>query len=64
MPVLHSEDTKVGIDQSSGRSHAMLNELRVRLFTIGWAAAVLVTTAGWLYFMARMAGFIVDWFFG
>jgi hypothetical protein len=42
----------------------MLKELRVRFFTIGWAAAVLVATVGWLYFIARMAGFIVDRFFG
>jgi hypothetical protein len=64
MPALHSNDANVEIDQSSGRSHATLNELRVKFFTIGWAAAVLVATAGWLYFIARMGGFIVDWFFG
>jgi hypothetical protein len=36
----------------------MLKELRVRFFTIGWAAAVLVATVGWLYFIARMAGLL------
>jgi hypothetical protein len=64
MPVLRSDDTNVGIDQSSGRSHAILNELRVRFFTIGWAAAVLVATTVWLYFIARTAWFLVNWLLG
>jgi hypothetical protein len=64
MPVLQSDDPNVGIDESSGRSHAVLKELRGRSFTIGWAAAVLVTTAGWLYFIIKTGWFIVSSFFG
>jgi hypothetical protein len=42
----------------------MLNELRVRFFTIGWAAAVLVATTVWFYFIARTASFLVNWLLG
>jgi hypothetical protein len=63
MPVLQSDDPELGgIDKSGSRWHAALKELRGRSFTIGWAATVLVATAGWLYFIARAAWFIVNWF--
>jgi hypothetical protein len=64
MPVLQSDDPNMGIDKSASRSHAVLKELRGRSFTIGWAVAALVATAGWLYFVARVASFLVSWFFG
>jgi hypothetical protein len=63
MPALHSDDPNVEIDQPGSGSHAILKE-GGRLFTIGWAVAGLVATAGWLYFIARAAWFLVDWFFG
>jgi hypothetical protein len=61
MPVLQSDDPEARIDKSDGQSNAVLAELRERSFTIGWAAAVLVATAGGLYFVARMAWFLISW---
>ena len=61
MKVLQSDDPDVGIDKSGSRSHAVLKGLRGRSLTIGWAAAVLVATASWLYFVARASWFFVDW---
>jgi hypothetical protein len=62
MPVLQSDDPNMGVDKSTSRSHTVLKELRGRSFTIGWALAALVATAGWLYFIARGAWFLVGWF--
>jgi hypothetical protein len=62
MPVLQSDDPDMGIDKSGSRSHGALKELRGRSFTIGWAVTVLLATAGWLYFIARAAWFLGDWF--
>jgi hypothetical protein len=64
MPVLQSDNPDNGINKSASRSEAVLKELRERSFTVGWAVAVLVATAGWLYFLARAAWFLVSWFFG
>jgi hypothetical protein len=41
----------------------MMKELPARLFTIGWAAAAMVATAGWVYFIGRVAWSTVNWFF-
>jgi hypothetical protein len=30
---------------------------------MGWGAAVVVATAGWVYFIARLGWIIVNWFF-
>jgi hypothetical protein len=35
--------------------YGWLGRLRGRLFAIGWAAAVVVATAGWFYFIFRIA---------
>jgi cell division protein FtsN len=56
MPVFRLDDPDLGIDKSGGPSHA------ARLFTVGWAAAVFVATAGWLYFITQAAWFIVSVF--
>jgi hypothetical protein len=61
MKVLQSHDPDVGIDKSGSRPSTVLKGFRARSLTIGWVAAVLVTTAGWLYFVARMTWFFVDW---
>ena len=61
MKVLQSDGPDVGIDKSGSRSPAILKGLRGRSLTIGWAAAALVTTAGWLYFVGRASWLFVDW---
>ena len=61
MKVLQSDDPDVGIDKSGSRSHAVLKGLRGRSLTIGWAAAALVATAGWLYCVGRASSLFVDW---
>jgi hypothetical protein len=63
MAVLQSDDPKISSNRFGSRSRAMLKELREKSLTFGWAAAVLITTAGWLYFVARAISFIVNWFF-
>jgi hypothetical protein len=63
MTDLHSDDPHVGIDKSAHTMRALLSEWRGKSFTVVWAAAVLVATAGWLYFMARGAWSIVNWLF-
>jgi hypothetical protein len=62
MPVLQSDDQDMGIDKSGSRSHAALKDWRGRSFMIGWAIAVLLATAGWLYFISRAAWLFLDWF--
>jgi hypothetical protein len=64
MPVLQSDALNAGMDKSNSGSQAVLKEWRGRSFTIGWATAVLVATAGWLYYIARAGWFVVNWFFG
>jgi hypothetical protein len=60
MKALQSDDPGVEIDKSGGRSHAALKDLRARSLTVGWAAAVLIATVAWLYFVARVVWFFVD----
>jgi hypothetical protein len=55
MPVLQSDDPETQINESDSTSRAVWTELRGRSFAVGWAAAVLVATAAWLYFVARVA---------
>jgi hypothetical protein len=59
-------DLKMGVeaDKVASRLHAPLRELRGNSYTIGWAIAVLVATAGWLYFIARTAYFLINWLLG
>jgi hypothetical protein len=64
MPDLHSDDSHIAIDKPSNNPHAIPSEFRGKSFTVVWAAAVLIATAGWLYFMARGAWSMVNWFFG
>jgi hypothetical protein len=40
----------------------MPKEVRVGFFKIGWAAAVLVTTAAWLYFITKVGFILAAWF--
>jgi hypothetical protein len=61
MPVLQSDVPNIGIDKPASRSRAVLKELRGRSFTVGWAAAVLVATAGWLYLIMKAAWLMVSW---
>jgi hypothetical protein len=61
---LDSNESDVEMDRTDRRPHAVLKELRGKSFTIGWAAAVLVATAYWLYFIMKTAWFVVSWFFG
>ena len=68
MQELHSNDPH-GIHKSSNdilrnTSQAIPNKLRAKAFTIAWALAVLVATAGWLYFVARVAAIILNWLVG
>jgi len=44
----------------ASRLQAVLTEFRRNSCTIGWAIAVLVATAGWLYFIARVTYFLVN----
>jgi len=65
MQELHSNDPHSGIHKSSNdilsnTSHANPNTLRAKAFTIAWFLAVLVATAGWLYFIARLAVIILN----
>jgi hypothetical protein len=64
MPALHSDDPNVGIDKSASRLHAMLKELLGRSLIIGWAVAALGATACYLYFIARVVWFLINWLFG
>jgi hypothetical protein len=61
--VLHSDDPSVGMDKSDRQSQAVLEGMRGRSITIGWAVAVLLATSAWFYIVARTAWFAVDWFF-
>jgi hypothetical protein len=63
MTDLHSDDPHVGIDKSAHTMRTLLSEWRGKSFTVVWAAAVLVATAGWLYFVARGAWSVVNWLF-
>jgi hypothetical protein len=64
MPVLRSDDPDMEIDKSESWSSTMLKDLRRISFIGGWAAAVLLATTGWLYFIARGAWFLFDWLLG
>jgi hypothetical protein len=44
------------------RSDAVMKQVRGKLLTVVWAAAVLVATAGWMYFIVRGAWIVVSWF--
>jgi hypothetical protein len=44
------------------RSGEVMKQLRGKLLTVVWAAAVLVATAGWMYFIVRGAWIVVSWF--
>jgi hypothetical protein len=55
MPVLQSDDPEAQMNKSDSTSRAVWTKLRGRSFTVAWAAAVLVATAAWLYFVARVA---------
>jgi hypothetical protein len=52
---LHSPDNS---DQAPGQEIVPLRVPRRRAFTIAWASAVVVATAGWFYFI-----FQVVWYF-
>jgi hypothetical protein len=64
MPVLQSENPNLETDNLASRLPAVLRELRGSSFTVGWAAAALVATAGWLFFITRTAYFLFNWFLG
>jgi hypothetical protein len=64
MSTLQSDDPSVGIKETASQSRPALRELRGTTLTIIWAAAVLIATAGWLYFIVQMAWVGVSWFFG
>ena len=51
-------------DKSSKVPHTTLVELRAKALMAVWIVAVLVATAGWLYFIARLAWLIVNWLSG
>jgi hypothetical protein len=63
MPDQHSNDANAGTDKSRNKSPARRRELRGKLITVAWAAAVLIATAGWLYFIVRTAWSMVRWLF-
>jgi hypothetical protein len=63
MPDLQSDDAQIAIDKPRNSSQSIPSEFRGKSFTVVWAAAVLIATAGWLYFMARGAWSIVNWLF-
>jgi hypothetical protein len=54
----------VETDKLASRLQAVLTEFRRNSCTIGWAIAVLVATAGWLYFIARVTYFLLNGFLG
>ena len=62
MSALHSDESNFETAPHR-RSDAMMKQLRGRLLTMVWAAAVIVATAGWFYFILRGALLIVNWFF-
>jgi hypothetical protein len=67
MQDLHSDPNLIhdSIDGKSSKGpHTILVELRAKALTVVWALAVLVATAGWLYFIARIAWLIVNWLSG
>jgi hypothetical protein len=64
MAVLQSDDPKISSNRFGSWSRAILKQLRETSFTFSWAAAVLIATAAWLYFVARTAWLIVNWLFG
>jgi hypothetical protein len=41
----------------------MLKELFGRYLIIGWAVVALGATAGYLYFIARVVWFLINWLF-
>jgi hypothetical protein len=40
-----------------------VKQLRARLFAMGWGLAVLVATAGWIYFMVQVGRLMLVWLF-
>jgi Flp pilus assembly protein TadB len=58
-----SKARQILVDRSDNQPRAGLKELHGRLFIISWAAAVFVATAGWLYFVGRLAFFLIRWLF-
>jgi hypothetical protein len=54
---MHSDPSDDDINVS--RWPAWLRRLSGRLFAIGWAAAVIVATAGWFYFIFRIVWYFI-----
>jgi hypothetical protein len=63
MPDQHSDEPNAGTGKSGNNPPALRRELRGKLITVAWAAAVLIATAGWLYFIVRAAWSMVTWLF-
>jgi hypothetical protein len=61
MPLLQSENPNLETQNFAGRLPAVLKELRGKSFTIGWAVAALMATAGWLYLIVRTAYYLFNW---
>jgi hypothetical protein len=61
MPLLQSENPNLETENFAGRLPAVLKELRGKSFMVGWAVAALLATAGWLYFIARIAYYLFNW---
>ncbi len=64
MPDLHSDDSNTGIDRSISHPAALRRQWRGKLITVAWVAAVVIATAGWLYFIARAVWAMVTWLMG
>jgi hypothetical protein len=64
MPVLQPNNPDVENEHPSRRLQIAMKELREGSFTIGWAIAALITTSGWLYFVARGVYFLFNRFLG
>lgn len=63
MPTLQSDDPSVALEKSGSKSPRVLGITRGTRMTIMWALASLMATAGWLYFIMRLAWFGVSWLF-
>jgi hypothetical protein len=61
MGALHPDESDFGT-ALCGRSDGVMKQLRGRFLTVLWAGAVLVATAGWMYFIGRGAWIAVTWF--
>jgi hypothetical protein len=64
MPDLHPDDARAGIEKSIPHSPVLRRPWRGQLITVAWSAAVVIATAGWLYFIVRAGWALVGWLIG